>query len=107
MTLKTVDAKPQAPPSRLRRLSLRLTALLFFLVPALAMAQGTSPWENAVNVLQGAFTGNIARGLALVAIVIGGLMFAFGEGGSKKMLAGIVFGIGMAMGAVNFLNWLF
>src|SRR5258708_37041506 len=52
-----------------------------------------SPWENAVNVLQTAFTGPIARGLSLVAIVVAGLMFAFGEGGSNAMLAGIVFGI--------------
>jgi type IV secretory pathway VirB2 component (pilin) len=66
-----------------------------------------SPWENAVNVLQTAFTGTIARALSLVAIVVGGLMFAFGEGESKRMLAGIVFGVGMAIGAVNFLAWLF
>ena len=42
-----------------------------------------SPWLNAVDVLQQAFTGPLARGLSLIAIVIGGLMFAFGEGGSK------------------------
>ena len=71
------------------------------------MAQGTSPWLQAIDVLQQAFTGPIARGLSLIAIVVGGLMFAFGEGGSKKALAGIIFGLGMAMGAVNFLNWLF
>ena len=45
--------------------------------------------------------------LSLVAIVVGGLMFAFGEGQSKKVFAGIVFGIGMAVGAVNFMAWLF
>ena len=66
-----------------------------------------SPWENAVTVLQNAFTSTIARGLSLVAIVVGGLMFAFGEGESKRMLAGIVFGVGMAIGAVNFMTWLF
>lgn len=66
-----------------------------------------SPWEQAVLVLQTAFTGPIARGLSLVAIVVGGLLFAFGEGDSKRMLAGIVFGVGMAIGAVNFMNWLF
>lgn len=66
-----------------------------------------SPWENAVDVLRTAFTGPIARGLSLVAIVVGGLMFAFGEGESKRMLAGIVFGVGMAIGAVNFMSWLF
>ena len=71
-----------------------------------AYAQG-DPWDNAVQVLQTAFTGPIARGLALVAIVVGGLMFAFGEGQSKRMLAGIVFGVGMAIGAVNFMAWLF
>jgi type IV secretory pathway VirB2 component (pilin) len=70
-------------------------------------AHAASPWEDAVNALQTSFTGPIARGLSLVAIVVGGLMFAFGEGESKRMLAGIVFGIGMAIGAVNFMNWLF
>jgi type IV secretory pathway VirB2 component (pilin) len=70
-------------------------------------AQGSSPWENAVNVLQQSFTGPIAKGLALIAIVIGGLTFAFGEGGAKRTFAGIVFGIGMAVLAVNFLTWLF
>jgi type IV secretion system protein TrbC len=72
-----------------------------------AFAQGTSPWENAVNVLQQAFTSTIARGLALVAIVVAGLTFAFGEGGSKRVLAGVLFGVGMAIAAVNFLSWLF
>ena len=71
------------------------------------MAQGTGPWLEAIDVLQQAFTGPIARGLSLIAVVVGGLMFAFGEGGSKKALAGIIFGLGMAMGAANFLAWLF
>jgi type IV secretion system protein TrbC len=71
-------------------------------------AQSTSdPWDNAVTVLKTAFTGTIATGLSLVAIVVGGLMFAYGEGQSKKTLAGIVFGVGMAIGAVNFMSWLF
>jgi type IV secretory pathway VirB2 component (pilin) len=60
------------------------------------------PWEQAVQVLQTAFTGSIAKGLSLVAIVVGGLTFAFGEGHSKKALAGIIFGVGMAIGAVKF-----
>ena len=66
-----------------------------------------SPWENAVDVLRNSFTTTIARGLSLVAIVVGGLMFAFGEGQSKRALSGIVFGVGMAIGAVNFMAWLF
>jgi type IV secretory pathway VirB2 component (pilin) len=72
-----------------------------------AFAQANSPWENAVNVLQQAFTSTIARGLSLVAVVVSGLTFAFGEGGSKRVLAGVLFGVGMAIAAVNFLAWLF
>ena len=91
-----------------QRSALRLIAILIaiVLVPRLAFAQA-SPWENAVNTLRTAFTGTIARGLSLVAIVVGGLLFAFGEGDSKRNLAGIVFGVGMAVGAVTFLSWLF
>jgi type IV secretory pathway VirB2 component (pilin) len=80
---------------------------LSFATVALAQQGGGSPWENAVNVLQQAFTGTIAKGLALVAIVVGGLTFAFGEGGGKRTFAGLIFGLGMAVLAVNFLTWLF
>jgi type IV secretory pathway VirB2 component (pilin) len=80
---------------------------LALLLAAPAFAQGNSPWENAVNVLQQAFTSTIARGLSLVAIVVAGLTFAFGEGGSKRVLAGVLFGVGMAIAAVNFLAWMF
>jgi hypothetical protein len=52
---------------------------------ALLLLQTGSPWE----------------------IVVGGLMFAFGEGGSKRMFSGIIFGVGMSIAAVNFLSWLF
>ena len=48
-----------------------------------------------------------ARTLALVAIVIGGLMFMFGEGGAKRQISGIVFGGGLALFAAQFLTWLF
>jgi hypothetical protein len=34
-------------------------------------------------------------------------MFAFGEGAAKRTLAGGIFGVGMAVGAVNFMAWLF
>jgi type IV secretion system protein TrbC len=90
--------------TRCRR-TLLLAAAALVLIPATSYAQ--SPWENAVNVLMTSFTGPIARGLSLVSIVIGGITFAFGEGGSKRLLAGIVFGVGMAIGAVNFMAWLF
>jgi type IV secretory pathway VirB2 component (pilin) len=91
----------------LTRMAAGLWAALLVLAPGALHAQGTSPWVDAVNELQTQFTGPIARGLSLIAIMVGGLMFAFGEGGSKRTLAGIIFGLGMAMGAVNFLSWLF
>jgi type IV secretory pathway VirB2 component (pilin) len=83
------------------------TFLVTLVLAGPVLAQGNSPWENAVNVLQLAFTSTIARGLSLVAIVVSGLTFAFGEGGSKRVLAGVLFGVGMAIAAVNFLAWLF
>ncbi len=96
---------PKSGHKQLRKGALTLAACL-----ALAdevFAQGTDPWTQAVQALQTAFTGPIATGLALVAIVVGGLMFAFGEGAAKRTLAGVVFGVGMAVGAVNFMSWLF
>jgi type IV secretory pathway VirB2 component (pilin) len=82
--------------------------VLTLLVLALATpAFAQSPWESSASKLQAAFTGPIAKGLSLVAIVVGGLTYAYGEGAGKKTIAGIVFGVGMAVGAVNFLSWLF
>jgi type IV secretory pathway VirB2 component (pilin) len=95
-----------APPRQPWRRALLVAVAGVLLVPASSYAQA-SPWENAVNVLMVSFTGPIARGLSLVSIVVGGVTFAFGEGGSKRLLAGIVFGVGMAIGAVNFMAWLF
>ena len=97
----------RSPANRYRaRFVAGLSAFLALLLAAPLRAQ-SDPWEQAVQVLQTAFTGSIAKGLSLVAIVVGGLMFAFGEGQSKRALAGIIFGVGMAIGAVNFMAWLF
>src|SRR6202163_2278125 len=89
------------------RQALAVAVGLLLAAPAFAQATGASPWENAVNVLMQAFTTTIARGLSLVSIVVAGLTFAFGEGGSKRIMAGVLFGVGMAIAAVNFLAWLF
>jgi type IV secretion system protein TrbC len=34
-------------------------------------------------------------------------MFAFREGAAKRTLADGIFGVGMAVGAANFMSWLF
>ena len=99
---------PSPTSFRLKHVCRNLAALAAVLLLATpAFAQTGSPWENAVNVLMQAFTSTIARGLSLVAIVLAGLTFAFGEGGSKRVLAGVLFGVGMAIAAVNFMAWLF
>ena len=81
-------------------------ATAVMLSPSIAFAQG-SPWERAASNLEWTFTGPLARSLALVAIVIGGLMFMFGEGGAKRQISGIVFGGGLALFATQFMTWLF
>ena len=93
-----------------RRLDTRLvgalTVALIVALPAIAFAQG-SPWERAASNLERTFTGPLARSLALVAIVIGGLLFMYGEAGAKRQISGIVFGGGLALFAAQFLVWLF
>jgi type IV secretion system protein TrbC len=92
---------------RLNRARRRATLLATVCAFGASAAFAASPWERAVDALAISFTGPIAKGLALVAVVIGGVTFAFGEGDSKRLLAGIVFGIGMALGASQFIAWLF
>lgn len=86
----------------------RVVTIAFALILVLPIAaHAQSPWERAANNLASTFTGPLARSLALVAIVIGGLMFMFGEGGAKRQISGIVFGGGLALFAGQFLTWLF
>ncbi len=72
---------------------------------AIALAKGGDT-RAALN-LATTFTGPLARSLSLVSIVIGGLMFMFGEAGAKRQISGIVFGGGLALFAGQFLTWLF
>jgi type IV secretory pathway VirB2 component (pilin) len=90
---------------RRRSAVLSVAALALLLLPVALYAQ--SPWERAALNLESTFTGPLARSLALVSIVIGGLMFMFGEGGAKRQISGIVFGGGLALFAGQFLAWLF
>ncbi len=92
------------PRSKCVRPTAVILALLF-LVPMVAMAQG-SPFDTGFNAIQSLFTGTIAKVASLVAIVIGGYGFAHGEPGAKKALAGVAAGTGIAVLAVNVLSWL-
>ena len=88
-----------------RRAQIVLVTVVLVLLPRLVFAQ--SPWERAAGNLERTFTGPLARSLALVAIVLGGLAFMFGEMGAKRQIAGIVFGGGLTLFATQFLVWLF
>jgi type IV secretory pathway VirB2 component (pilin) len=92
-----------------RRFRFHLAGAVLFasmlFAPAIVFAQ--SPWERAASNLEATFTGPLARSLALVAIVIGGLLFMYGEAGAKRQISGIVFGGGLALFAAQFLVWLF
>ena len=66
-------SSPLSPSQRAR---VTLVPLALLSVPSLALAQ-QSPWERAAANLEATFTGPLARSLALVAIVIGGLLFMF------------------------------
>ncbi len=89
---------------RFRSVLSLFTALVVF--PALASAQSSSPFDTGLTSLQNLFTGTIAKVASLIAIVIGGYQFAHGEPGAKKTLAGVAAGTGIAVMAVNVLNWL-
>jgi type IV secretory pathway VirB2 component (pilin) len=82
-------------------------AILIVIVPAVAFAQsGGTPFDTGFTALQNLFTGTIAKVASLIAIVVGGYQFAHGEPGAKKTLAGVAAGTGIAVMAVNVLNWL-
>ncbi len=101
------SATRQTSTLRTRWRILSLVAVTLACLPTLTFAQGVSPWERAAQNLEVSFTGPLARSMALVAIVIGGLMFMYGEGGAKRQISGIVFGGGLALFAAQFLAWLF
>jgi type IV secretory pathway VirB2 component (pilin) len=88
----------------LLRLLSELT-LLWLGSAALVYGQ-TDPWSNAAGHLSTAFTGPIAKGLSLVALVLGGIELGFGEGNSRRVVGGLVFGTGLAIGAAQFLTWI-
>jgi type IV secretory pathway VirB2 component (pilin) len=104
MTLRLRGTDPHTTSHRsFKRLFVAIA--IISIAPAHLLAQ--SPWERAANNLALTFTGPLARSLALVSIVIGGLMFMFGEAGAKRQISGIVFGGGLALFATQFLTWLF
>jgi len=91
----------------LRKIRKPVTVCFFLVIyPTLALAQSGSPFDTGFTAIQTLFTGTVAKVASLIAIVVGGYQFAHGEPGSKRALAGIVAGTGIAVLATNVLSWL-
>lgn len=105
----TADAqRPRWDRSISSRINLSATAvaLVVIALPTVAFAQSGSPFDTGFTAIQTLFTGTVAKVASLIAIVIGGYQFAHGEPGSKRAIAGIVAGTGIAVLATNVLSWL-
>ena len=83
-----------------------LVAAALLLGAGAALAQGVAaPWEGPICVVARSLSGPVARAVAVIAIVITGLMIAFGElGGVFRSLLGLVFGISFALLADQWLG---
>lgn len=86
----------------LRRFPRLLAALAASALPVLAQ----NPWGTAITNVRAFMVGDFATGMGIIATVIGGVTFAFGETASKKFLATLILGLGMALFAARFINWL-
>lgn len=81
-------------------------ALVFALLLSLPEAAHASPFDSGLANISNLFTGAAAKAGSLIAVVLGGLGFAFGDPGAKKNLAGVAFGVGIALLAANVISWL-
>jgi type IV secretion system protein TrbC len=92
------------------KVSARFIVLCGTFVAAAVTAHAEDPFSTTAIQLRDAFTGTIAKALMTVAVVVGGLTLAHsgdGTGQGKRVMAGLLFGGGLALGAVQVLNWLF
>ena len=86
-----------------------LAARALSCAPLLAgVATPTDPWTRGVQVMRTFFTGAFAQGISLIAVVMGGAMYALDDGGgSKKKVGALIFDTGLMLLAPQFLNWIF
>lgn len=77
-------------------------AACLVVLPALAQVV---PWEGPICTVARSLSGPVARAVAVIAIVMTGLMLAFGElKGTVRSLLGLVFGISFALLADQWLG---
>lgn len=79
------------------------TNLMFGAQMALAAGGESFPWESRLESLLDSISGPVAQALGAMAIIVTGIMLAFGEGGggARRMLW-VVFGLSIAFSATSF-----
>ena len=65
------------------------------------------PWSKAASGICMVFSDVVGPALAVVLVIVIGLTYAGGEGGSKSTIAYLVFGLGMVVMAPNFIQFFF
>ncbi len=87
-------------------LSILLLTVLALLAPA-AIAQGAPmPFASGLCQLAGVVSGPLVRYAAVIAVVILGVMIAFGEVGSMfKNIATLLVGLSVALAAVSWIGY--
>lgn len=82
-----------------------ITALLLLSTGFVSAA--TMPWEGPLCQVAQSLQGPVARGVAVIAIVVCGLMLAVGEvGGVFKTMLGLLAGVSMALLANSWLGFI-
>lgn len=65
------------------------------------------PWEGPICSVARSLSGPMAKAIAVIAVVISGLLLAFGElGGIFKTFMGLLMGIAMALMAVQWVGFI-
>ena len=94
----------------------KMLQITTFLLVGLALAivapdafanTATMPWEGPICAVAKSLSGPTAKAVAVIAVVISGLMLAFGElGGIFKTFMGLLMGIAMAIMATQWVGFI-
>jgi type IV secretion system protein VirB2 len=69
---------------------------------------GDMPWNTVVDSVRDSLQNGFVQSAAVIAIIVTGLMIAFGEGGGwVSTLTRVVFGLALALGAASFVSEFF
>ena len=78
-----------------------LAEMALMAVPAVCGATGTMPWDSGVTALKENLTGPLPKMGCLIAIAIGGTLYAIGQSDLSRMGMKAAFGTAIATGAAS------